>query len=74
MRYVRQDMPRTRAPLLDKPVSCGAHSVIDAVFGPVCDGETTYAARLLGSLRAGMLLIGRPELRLRSAGRPGQAD
>ena len=38
-------------------VSCGTRSVIDAVFGPVSDGETTYAARLLGSLRAGMLLL-----------------
>jgi hypothetical protein len=38
-------------------VSCGTRSVVDAVFGPVCDGETTYAARLLGSLRAGMLLL-----------------
>jgi hypothetical protein len=38
-------------------VSCGTRSVIDAVFGPVSDGETTYAARLLGSLRAGMILL-----------------
>jgi hypothetical protein len=38
-------------------VSCGTRSVIDAVFGPVCDGETTYAARLLGSLGAGMILL-----------------
>jgi hypothetical protein len=38
-------------------VSCGTRSVIDAVFGPVSDGETTYAARLLGSLRTGMLLL-----------------
>jgi hypothetical protein len=38
-------------------VSCGTRSVIDAVFGPMSSGETTYAARLLGSLRAGMLLL-----------------
>jgi Insertion element 4 transposase N-terminal/Transposase DDE domain len=38
-------------------VSCGTRSVIDAVFGPVSAGETTYAARLAGSLRAGMLLL-----------------
>jgi hypothetical protein len=38
-------------------VSCGTRSVIDAVFGPVRDGETTYAVRLLGSLRAGMILL-----------------
>jgi hypothetical protein len=38
-------------------VACGTRSVIDAVFGPVSDGETTYAPRLLRSLRAGMLLL-----------------
>jgi hypothetical protein len=38
-------------------VSCGTRTVIDAVFGPVRDGETTYAVRLLGSLRAGMILL-----------------
>ena len=38
-------------------VSCGTRTVIDAVFGPASDGETTYAARLAGSLHAGMLLL-----------------
>jgi hypothetical protein len=38
-------------------VSCGTRSVIDAVFGPAAAGETTYAVRLLGSLRAGMLML-----------------
>jgi len=38
-------------------VSCGTRSVIDAVFGPASDGETTYALQLLGSLRAGMILL-----------------
>jgi hypothetical protein len=38
-------------------VSCGTRSVIDAVFGPASSGETTYAALLLASLRAGMLLL-----------------
>jgi hypothetical protein len=38
-------------------VSCGTRSVIDAVFGPASSGETTYAARLTGSLRAGMILL-----------------
>jgi hypothetical protein len=38
-------------------VSCGTRTMIDAVFGPASDGETTYAARLLGSLRAGMILL-----------------
>jgi Transposase DDE domain/Insertion element 4 transposase N-terminal len=38
-------------------VGCGTRSVIDAVFGPASSGETTYAARLLGCLRAGMILL-----------------
>ena len=38
-------------------VSCGTRTVIDAVFGPVSSGETTYAAGLLGSLHAGMILL-----------------
>jgi hypothetical protein len=38
-------------------VCCGTRSVIDAVFGPVTSGESTYARRLLGCLRAGMILL-----------------
>jgi hypothetical protein len=38
-------------------VSCGTRTVVDAVFGPVSAGETTYAASLLGSLHAGMILL-----------------
>jgi hypothetical protein len=38
-------------------VSCGTRTVIDAVFGPVSAGETTYARGLLASLRAGMVLL-----------------
>ena len=38
-------------------VSCGTRTVIDAVFRPVCDGETTCAPALLASLRAGMVLL-----------------
>jgi Insertion element 4 transposase N-terminal/Transposase DDE domain len=38
-------------------VSCGTRSIIDAVFGPISTGETRYAARLTGSLRAGMLVL-----------------
>jgi transposase IS4-like protein/DDE family transposase len=38
-------------------VSCGTRTVIDAAFGPASDGETAYAARLLGSLSAGMILL-----------------
>jgi hypothetical protein len=38
-------------------VACGTRTVIDAVFGPASVGETGYAPRLLGCLRAGMLLL-----------------
>jgi Insertion element 4 transposase N-terminal/Transposase DDE domain len=38
-------------------VSCGTRTVIDAVFRPLSCGETTCAPLLLGSLRAGMLLL-----------------
>jgi hypothetical protein len=38
-------------------VSCGTRTVIDAAFGPVSAGELSYAAGLLGSLRAGMVLL-----------------
>ena len=38
-------------------VACGTRSIIDAVFGPVSSGETTYAPTLLRSLRAGMLVL-----------------
>jgi hypothetical protein len=38
-------------------VSCGTRTVIDAVFRPVSIGETTCAPLLLGSLRAGMILL-----------------
>ncbi|MGI5142403.1 IS4 family transposase [Streptomyces sp. CA-106110] len=38
-------------------VSCGTRTVIDAVFGPTTDGETTYAPRLLRSLRKGMIVL-----------------
>jgi Insertion element 4 transposase N-terminal len=46
--------PMLRLPLL---VSCGTRTVIDAVFSPVSKGETTCAPGLLGSLRAGMILL-----------------
>jgi hypothetical protein len=38
-------------------VSCSTRSVIDAVFSPASAGETTCAARLLGSLHSGMILL-----------------
>ncbi|MEZ3183255.1 IS4 family transposase [Streptomyces pimonensis] len=38
-------------------VACGTRTLIDAVFGPTTTGETTYAPRLLPSLRPGMILL-----------------
>ena len=38
-------------------VSCGTRTVIDAVFSPVSQGETTCAPALLASLHAGMILL-----------------
>jgi hypothetical protein len=38
-------------------VACGTRTLIDAVFGPTTCGETTYAPRLLRSLRAGMIVL-----------------
>ena len=38
-------------------VACGTRAVIDAVFGPKSDGETTQAMRLLRSLHTGMIVL-----------------
>lgn len=38
-------------------VACGTRSLIDATFGPAERGETRYAAELVASLRAGMLVL-----------------
>jgi len=41
-------------------VACGTRSVLDAVFGPACgtgNGETAYAARLLGALGEQMIVL-----------------
>jgi hypothetical protein len=38
-------------------VACGTRTVLDAVFGPTSSGETVYAAELVRSLRAGMILL-----------------
>jgi Insertion element 4 transposase N-terminal/Transposase DDE domain len=38
-------------------VSCGTRSVIDAVFGPITSGETSYAAQLLASVHPGMIVL-----------------
>jgi hypothetical protein len=38
-------------------VACGTRTIIDAVFGPISSGETTYARQLLASMHAGMLVL-----------------
>jgi hypothetical protein len=38
-------------------VACGTRTIIDAVFGPMSIGEISYAPRLFGCLRPGMLLL-----------------
>jgi hypothetical protein len=38
-------------------VSCGTRTLLDSVFGPTTDGETTYAPRLLRSLSEGMIVL-----------------
>ena len=38
-------------------VACGTRAVIDAVFGPRSDGETTYAMRLMRSLHPRMIVL-----------------
>jgi hypothetical protein len=38
-------------------LACGTRTVIDAVYGPTTSGETSYARRLLGALRPGMLIL-----------------
>ncbi|MGQ0776399.1 MAG: IS4 family transposase [Pseudonocardiales bacterium] len=38
-------------------VACGTRTLLDAVFGPITTGETTYTPHLLRSLRTGMILL-----------------
>jgi hypothetical protein len=38
-------------------VACGTRTIIDTVFGPIGIGETSYAPRLFGCLRPGMLVL-----------------
>jgi len=38
-------------------VACGPRTILDAVFGPASTGETSYAPRLLRSLKPGMILL-----------------
>lgn len=38
-------------------VACGTRAIIDAVFGPATDGESTYVTGLLRSLHQGMIVL-----------------
>jgi hypothetical protein len=38
-------------------VACGTRTIIDAVFGPTSNGETTYTRQLLRSLHQGMIVL-----------------
>ncbi|MGO1057476.1 IS4 family transposase [Crossiella sp. CA198] len=38
-------------------MACGTRTILAATFGPISTGETTYAPRLFGCLRPGMLLL-----------------
>ena len=38
-------------------VACGTRAIIDAVFGPAADGESTYVTGLLRSLHQGMIVL-----------------
>jgi hypothetical protein len=38
-------------------VACGTRAIIDAVFGPTADGESTYVTGLLRSLHGGMIVL-----------------
>src|SRR6266487_2435909 len=44
-------------PRLVAVVACGTRTILGAVFGPYRAGELSYAPRLLGCLRPGMLLL-----------------
>lgn len=37
-------------------MSCGTRTVLDAVFGPTANGETSYAPGLVRGLREGMIV------------------
>jgi hypothetical protein len=52
--YATAGYPQVRLAAL---VACGTRAIIDAVFGPMADGEPAYAARLAGSLRQGMIVL-----------------
>ena len=52
--YATAGYPQIRLVAL---VACGTRAIIDAVFGPTADGETTYLPRLLRSVHSGMIVL-----------------
>ena len=52
--YATAGYPQIRLVAL---VACGTRAIIDAVFGPAADGESTYVTRLLRSLHTGMIVL-----------------
>jgi hypothetical protein len=38
-------------------IACGTRTIMDAVFGPTCSGEISYAPALVRSLRPGMIVL-----------------
>jgi hypothetical protein len=52
--YAAAGYPQIRLVAL---VACGTRAIIDAVFGPAAEGESTYVTRLLGSLHPGMIVL-----------------
>jgi Insertion element 4 transposase N-terminal/Transposase DDE domain len=52
--YATAGYPQIRLVAL---VACGTRAIIDAVFGPAAEGESTYVTRLLGSLHPGMIVL-----------------
>jgi transposase IS4-like protein/DDE family transposase len=52
--YATAGYPQIRLVAL---VACGTRAIIDAVFGPAAGGEPASAARLLGSLHRGMIVL-----------------
>ena len=52
--YATAGYPQIRLVAL---VACGTRAIIDAIFGPAAEGESTYVTRLLGSLHQGMIVL-----------------
>jgi Insertion element 4 transposase N-terminal/Transposase DDE domain len=52
--YATAGYPQIRLVAL---VACGTRAIIDAVFGPTAEGETSYVPRLLPSVCRGMIVL-----------------